>query len=55
MVRDKVNTNHTYLGSNNYWTPLNGNDDDNNEIGKEEINMIKELATKEKRKGNKWT
>ena len=55
MVRDKVNTNHTYLEATNYWTPLNDGDDDNNEIEKEKINMIKELVTKEKQEGNKWT
>ncbi len=55
MVRDKVNTNHTYLEATNYWTQLNDNDDENNKTEKEEINMIKELVIKEKQNGNKWT
>ena len=55
MVRNKVNTNHTYLEATHYWTPLNDKDDNDDKTAEVEINMIKELATKEKRKGNKWT
>jgi hypothetical protein len=55
VVRNKVNTNHTYLEATHYWTPLNDKDDNDDKTAEVEINMIKELATKEKRKGNKWT
>ncbi len=43
-----MSTNHTYLEATNYWTPLNDDDDNDNKKTKVEINMIKELATKEK-------
>ena len=54
MIQDKLRSNHTYLEATNYWTPLDNDEEDNND-DKDEINMIKELKSTEKQKGNKWT
>ena len=41
MIQDKLSTNHTYLETTNYWTPLNHDNDDDTDDN-DEINVIKE-------------
>ncbi len=53
MISSKINTNHTYLTTTNYWAPL----DDEIEI-EETSEQIKIIETKQSitnTKGNKWT
>jgi len=53
VISSKINTNHTYLTTTNYWAPL----DDEIEI-EETSEQIKIIETKQSianTKGNKWT
>ena len=54
VIRDKIMANQTYPVTMNYWTPLNDDEDDQEET-KEKINAIKSATDKPKQKGNKWT
>jgi hypothetical protein len=39
MIQNKINKHHTYLDATNYWTPLN-NDNDKNEEDEEKVNTL---------------
>ena len=47
--------NQSYPVTTNYWTPLDKDNDDEQEEAEEEINAIKSAMVKTKQKENKWT
>ncbi len=53
MTKNKINEHHTYLVATNYWTPLN-NDNDKNEEDEEKINTLDSKTAISKPKSNKW-
>jgi hypothetical protein len=53
VIQNKINEHHTYLDSTNYWTPLN-NDNDKNEEDEEKINTLDSKTATTKPKSNKW-
>ena len=55
MIQDKIMANQSYPVTTNYWTPLDKDNDDEQEEAEEEINAIKSAMVKTKQKENKWT
>jgi hypothetical protein len=53
VTKNKINEHHTYLVATNYWTPLN-NDNDKNEEDEEKINTLDSKTAISKPKSNKW-
>ncbi len=53
MIQNKINEHHTYLDATNYWTPLN-NDNNKNEEDEEKINTLDSKTAITKPKSNKW-
>ena len=51
VVRNIVNTNHTYLEATNYWTPLNDKDDEDDKTAKEENQHDKRISNKREANG----
>jgi hypothetical protein len=45
VIQNKINEHHTYLDGMNYWTPLN-NDNDKNEEDEEKINTLDSKTAK---------
>jgi hypothetical protein len=53
VLINKIDTNHTYLKTTNYWDPL---DEDDKKQQEEETNSIKQQpTTMQKSKIDKWT
>jgi hypothetical protein len=52
VIQNKINEHHTYLDATNYWTPLN-KDNDNNEEDEEKINTLDSTTAISKPKSNK--
>jgi hypothetical protein len=53
VIQNKINEHHTYLDATNYWTPLNNNNDKNEE-DEEKINTLDSKTAITKPKSNKW-
>jgi hypothetical protein len=53
VIQNKINEHHTYLDLTNYWTPLNDNNDKNEE-DEEKINTLDSKTAISKPKSNKW-
>jgi hypothetical protein len=51
VMTNKINTDHTFPDSTNYWAPL---EDNNKEKQDKEINIIKQANTEQNPKPNKW-
>ncbi len=52
VIQDKLKENHTYLVRTNYWTPLNGKDDEDEE-DEEKTNMLQSTPAQTKKKSKK--
>jgi hypothetical protein len=52
VIQNKINKHHTYLDATNYSTPLN-NDNDKNEEDEEKINTLDSKTAITKPKSNK--
>jgi hypothetical protein len=52
VISNKINTNHTYLATTNYWAPLHEAEEDANV---KEIKQIKAVQPIANTKSNKWT
>jgi hypothetical protein len=53
VIQNKINEHHTYLDAINYWTPLN-DDNDKNEEDEEKINALDSKTAITKPESNKW-
>jgi hypothetical protein len=53
VIQNKINEHCTYLDTRNYWTPLN-DDNDKNEEDEEKINTFDSMTAISKQKSNKW-
>jgi hypothetical protein len=53
VIQNKINEHHTYLDATNYWTPVN-NDNNKNEEDEEKVNTLDSKTAITKPKSNKW-
>jgi hypothetical protein len=52
VIPNKINTDHTYLATTNYWAPLHEAEEDNST---DQTNTIPTAQTIKNTKSNKWT
>ena len=55
MTNGKINTNHIYTAATNYWSPLDDNDNEDDEENNKEINTTQSPAKTIEKKVNKWS
>ncbi len=55
MTNGKINTNHIYMAATNYWSPLDDNDNEDDEENNKEINTTQSPAKTIKKNVNKWS